>query len=57
LTEAPKHSPQKAGQLAVVLEREAEHLGDSDDVLAHGEVAQDLFVDVHGKEEGPLLMA
>ena len=48
---------ERPGQLAVVLEREAEHLGDGHDVLAHGEIAQDLFVDVLGKEQGALLVA
>ena len=48
---------QQAEQLAVVLEAKAEHLGDGDDVLAHGEVAKDFFVDVLGKEQGALLVA
>jgi len=48
---------QQAEQLAVLLEAQAQHFGDGDDVLADGEVAQDLFVDVLGKEEGALLMA
>jgi len=48
---------QQAEQLAVVLEAEAEHLGDGHDVLADGEVAQNLFVDMLGKEQGALLMA
>ena len=48
---------QEAEQLAVVLEAKAEHFGDGHDVLAHGEVAQHLFVNVLGKEQGALLMA
>jgi hypothetical protein len=48
---------QQAEELAVVLEREAEHLRDGDDVLADREVAQDLLVDVLGKEQGALLVA
>ena len=48
---------QKAEQLAVVLEAQPQHLGDGDDVLADGEIAQDLFVDVLGKQQGALLMA
>ena len=48
---------QKAEQLAVVLEAQPQHFGDGDDVLAEGEVAQNLCVDVLGKEEGALLMA
>ena len=47
----------QAEELAVVLEAEAEHLGDGHDVLAHGEVAKDLRVDALGKEQGPLLVA
>ena len=48
---------QEAEQLAVVLEAEAEHFGDGDDVLADGEVAEDLLVDVLRKQQGPLLVA
>jgi hypothetical protein len=48
---------QQAEELAVVLEAEAEHLGDGDDVLADGEVAQHCFVDVLGEEQGALLVA
>ena len=48
---------QQAEQLAVVLEAQAQHFGDGDDVLADREVAQNLFVDVLGKEQGALLMA
>jgi hypothetical protein len=48
---------EKAEELAVVLDREAQHLGDGDDVLADREVAQELFVDVLGEEQGALLMA
>jgi coenzyme F420-reducing hydrogenase alpha subunit len=48
---------QQAEQLAVVLEAQAQHLGDGDDVLADGEVAQDFFNDMLGKEQGALLMA
>jgi len=38
--------------LAVVLEAEAQHFGNGDDVLADGEIAEDLLVDVLGKEQG-----
>ena len=48
---------QQAEQLAVVLEAQPQHFGDGDDVLADREVAQNLFVDVLGKEQGALLMA
>ena len=48
---------QQPQELAVVLEREAQHLADGHNVLADGEVAQNLFVDVLGKEQGALLMA
>ena len=48
---------QQAEELAIILEREAEHLRDGHDVLADGEVAQHLFVDVLGKEQGAFLMA
>jgi len=48
---------QQAEEIAVVLEAEAQHPGDGDGVLADGKVAQDLFVDVLGKEEGTLLVA
>jgi hypothetical protein len=48
---------QEAEQLAVALEAEAEHLGEGNDVLADGEVAQNLFVDVLCKEQGALLVA
>jgi hypothetical protein len=48
---------QEAEQLAVVLEAEAEHLGDGNDVLADGKVAQNLFVDALCKEQGALLVA
>jgi hypothetical protein len=48
---------QQPEELAVVLEAEAEHLGDGDDVLADRKVAQNLFVNVLDKEQGALLMA
>jgi hypothetical protein len=48
---------QQAEQLAVILEAEAQHLGDGDDVLADREAAQDFFVDVLGEEEGAFLVA
>ena len=48
---------QQAEKLAVILEAQAQHLRNGDDVLADREVAQDLFVDVLGKEQGALLMA
>ena len=48
---------QKAEQFAVVFEAQPQHLGDGDDVLADGEIAQNLFVDVLGKQQGALLMA
>ena len=49
--------PQQAEQLAVVLEAEPEHFGDGHNVLADGEIAQDLLVDMLRKEQGTLLMA
>jgi len=39
------------------LETEAEHLGDGDDILADGNCAQDLLLDVLGKQQGALLVA
>jgi hypothetical protein len=48
---------QEAEQLAVIFEGQAQHLRDGDDVLAHREVARNLFIDVLGKEQGALLMA
>jgi hypothetical protein len=48
---------QQAEELTVVFEAQAEHLGDGGDVLADREVAQNLFVDVLGEEEGALLVA
>ena len=47
---------QLAQQLALVLEREAQHLGDGDDMLTDGNFAQNLLVDVLGKQQGALLM-
>ena len=47
---------QQAEELAIVLEAEPQHFGNGDDVLADGEVAQDLLVDVLGEEQGALLM-
>jgi hypothetical protein len=52
-----KTSAQLAQMLAIVLETEAQHLRDRDDVLADGDLAQDLLVDVLGEEQGALLMA
>jgi hypothetical protein len=48
---------QQAEQLAVVLEAQPQHFGDGDDVLADREVAQNLFVEALGKEQGALLVA
>ena len=48
---------QQAEQLAVVLEAEAQHFWNRDEVLAYGEIAPKVFVDVLGKEQGALLMA
>ena len=48
---------QQAEEPAVVLEAQAQHLGNGDDILADGEIAQDLLVDMLGKEQGALLMA
>ena len=42
---------------AIVLEREAEHLGDGDDMLTDGDFAQNVLVDMLGKEQGTLLVA
>ena len=48
---------QQAEQLAVLFEAEPEHLGDGHDVLADREIAQDLLIDVLGKQQGALLVA
>ena len=42
---------------AIVLEQEVEHLGDGDDMLADGDFAQHVLIDMLGKEEGALLVA
>jgi hypothetical protein len=52
-----KTPAQLAQELAIVLETEAQHLRDRDDVLADGDLAQNLLVDVLGKEQGAFLMA
>ena len=52
-----KTPAQLAQELAILLETEAQHLGDGDDVLADEDLAQNLLVDVLGKEQGALLMA
>ena len=54
LVEAAAQLPQ---ELAIVLETEAEHLGDGDDILADGNWAQDPLLDVLGKQQGALLVA
>jgi hypothetical protein len=43
---------QLAQQLAIVLETEAQHLGDGDDMLTDGNFAQNLLLDVLGKQQG-----
>jgi len=48
---------QEAEELAIVLEAEPEHFGDRHDVLTDGEIAQDILVDMLGKQQGALLMA
>ena len=53
LVEAPA---QLAQELALVLETEAQHLGNGDDILTDGDLAQDLLY-VLGKQQGPLLVA
>jgi hypothetical protein len=52
-----KASAQLAQELAIVLETEAQHLGDGDHILADGDPAQNLLVDVFGKEQGAFLVA
>ena len=54
LVEAAAQLPQ---ELVIVLETEAEHLGDGDDILADGNWAQDPLLDVLGKQQGALLVA
>jgi hypothetical protein len=49
----PAQLPQ---ELAIVLETEAQHLGNGDDMLTDGDFAQNLLLDVLGKQQGALLM-
>ena len=49
-----KAPAQLAQELAIVLETEAQHFGDGDDILADREFAQNLLVDVFGEEQGAL---
>jgi len=51
-----KAPAQEAEKLAVVLEEEAEHLGDRDDVLADGDFFEDFLLDALGKENDSLLV-
>jgi len=51
-----KAPAQLTRELAIVLETEAERLGDGDDVLADGDLAQNLPVDLFGKERGAFLV-
>jgi hypothetical protein len=57
LTDAKKALAQDAAELAVVLETEAEHLGDGHDILTNGQIAQNVPIDVFGKQQGALLVA
>ena len=50
-------APQPAEELAIVLETEAEHLGDGHDILTNGQIAQNVSIGVFGKQQGALLMA
>jgi hypothetical protein len=47
---------QNKGSASNTFETEAEHLRDGDDVLPDGNIAQDLLLDVLGKEQGALLV-
>jgi hypothetical protein len=47
---------EEAEELAVVLEEDAEHLGDRDDVLADGDSFEYFFLDALGKENDSLLV-
>jgi hypothetical protein len=48
---------QEAEELAVVLEEDAEHFGDGDDVLADRNFFENFLLDPLGKENDSLLMA
>jgi hypothetical protein len=45
---------QDAEKPAVVLETEAEHHGDGHDILTNGQIAQNVSIDVFGKQQGAL---
>jgi hypothetical protein len=51
-----KAPAQEAKELAVVLEENAEHLGNGDNVLADRDFFEDFLLDPLGKEKHPLLM-
>jgi hypothetical protein len=43
--------------VAVVLETEAQHLGDGRDILTNRQIAQNVSIDVFCKQQGALLVA
>jgi hypothetical protein len=51
-----KAPAQEAEELAVVLEENAQHFGDGDDVLPYRDSFEDFLLDPLGKENHPLLM-
>jgi hypothetical protein len=51
-----KTPAQLAQELAIVLETEAQHLRDGDDMLTDGNFAQNLLLDMLGKQQGALLV-
>ena len=48
---------QGAEEFAIILETEAEHLGDGQDILTNGHIAQNISIDVFGEQQGALLVA
>ena len=48
---------QDAEDLAVVLETEAEHLRDGHDILTNRQIAQNVSIDMFGKQQRALLVA
>ena len=54
---SPNIPAQDAEDLAVVFETEAEHLRDGHDILTNRQIAQNVSIDVFGKQQGALPMA
>jgi hypothetical protein len=48
---------QDADEIAIVLEAEAQHLRDGHDILTNRQIAQNVSIDVFGKQQGALMMA